>query len=99
MYHYKESLISLLNLDKNTKYHITYISSLLREKKITNNIIKNLYPDFKSCNCKGKTCMINYDDFIKYIKLNLLIDDGTPECSYYFAPNIQPVNIDMKDFI
>lgn len=99
MYRYKDSLINLLKLDKNTKYHINYISNLIHEKMITNHMIKHLYPDFKACNCSSKTCVVNFDSFIKYIKLYLIIDDGTPECDYYFEPNMKPTAIDIKDFV
>jgi hypothetical protein len=98
MYRYKDSLITLLKLDKDTKYHVNYISNLVQDKKLTNHMIKHLYPDFKTCNCSSKTCVINYDSFIKYIKSYLIIDDGTPECDYYFEPNMKPITVNIKDF-
>ena len=99
MYRYKDSLITLLKLDKDTKDHINHICNLVCEKKITTHMIKNLYPDFKTCSCSGKTCQVNYDKFAEYIKSKLIIDDGTPECDYYFEPNMKPVTIDIKNFI
>lgn len=99
MYRYKDSLMTLLKLDKDTKYHINDISKMIRDKMITSNQVKHLYPNFKVCNCSSKTCVINYDGFDKYIKSYLIIDDGTPECDYYFEPSMKPITVNLKDFI
>jgi hypothetical protein len=98
LYYYKESLLKLLNLE-NVKYHINYITSVVNEKKFTNYIIKKLYSNFKGCNCKNDTCLINTETFIKYIKENLIIDDGKPECNYYYDINQTPIKIDNFNLI
>ena len=96
LYYYKESLLKLLNI-KNNKYHINYITGIVNEKKITTSMIRNLYPNFKTCNCKNNGCIIITEDFVKYIKQNLIIDDGKPECDFYYDINQTPKKLDKND--
>lgn len=88
-YHFKNELLEYLHLPVDVKYKMTDIETKIKQKKkITGSEIKQIFPDFKVCNCG--VCSVDPPYLIDYIKKNLLIKNDKPPYSF-FEFNQEPV--------
>ena len=79
-YQFSSDLIKLLDLDPTQSFSYKEIKSMITPNHI--NIATKLFTDLKSsCNCGH--CYVNINDFMKYIKKNLIINNTKPFCDYY----------------
>ena len=98
LYYLKTTLTNFLNLNPKIKYTLDQLALEINNTILSSKQIKKYFPDFKTCNCTSTNCKVNMNDFYEYAKMNLIIDDGLPECSFYFSSYEKPHTIDIDSF-
>jgi hypothetical protein len=97
-YYIKPSLVKLLSLNPTLKYTLAQIKTKISEITLTSNLLKNVYPNFNGCKCVSTHCKVNAEKLYEYIVNYEIIDDGIPDCSFYFTFNETPQKIDSSSF-
>ena len=97
-YHIKSAMANFLSLDSNDKYTIESIKYKIYSMNTITKHIKKSFPDFKGCSCTSTQCKMNVDAFFNYIINNHIIDNGIPDCSFYFSSNETPCIINSDSF-
>ena len=95
----KPAMAHFLSLESNVKHTEETIKNKLANMVLTSKQIKKHFPDFKGCKCTSTSCKMNSYNLYTYIINNHIIDDGKPECSYYFSSNEMPITIDSFTFV
>ena len=52
----------------------------------------------EDCSCGNPKCRLNLNTFYKYIEKHLLIDDGIPDCNFYYCHDMKPTHIESNNF-
>jgi hypothetical protein len=97
-YYLHPTLIQLLDLSVNKKYSESEILQQIKSKDLSKSLVVNMYKDYRDCGCNNPNCILDSNKFIKYIMTNLIIDDGTPDCNFYYSYNMIPAAIDIENF-
>ncbi len=84
-YYLDSKLCNLLGLDSSQMFSISEIKNKLNSKHI--KTVTQLYGLKSSCGCGN--CGVGIEDFIEYVKKNLIVVDNKPQC-YYFEFNQKP---------
>ena len=98
-FYLKTTMAHFLSMESTVKHSEEAIKNKLENININTKQIKSLFPDFRGCKCTSTSCKMNSYNFYSYIINNHIIDDGKPECSYYFASNETPIMIDSFTFV
>jgi len=97
-YYLTPALYDILGLKSNIKVSKEEILTILNNDNIEKKVVTLAFPNYKDCSCGNPKCRLNLNTFYKYIEKHLLIDDGTPDCNFYYCNNMKPIHIESSNF-